>query len=87
MNDMAISHHGCVLLVVTALSAIALCGFFITKTSGFGRYNTSVLVVILAISFGCIALISGFLPGQAFSGLLMAVVGFAGGMVVGKEQS
>lgn len=31
MNDMAISHHGCVLLVVTALSAIALCGFFITK--------------------------------------------------------
>lgn len=60
---------------------------FHNKTSGFGRYNTSVLVVILAISFGCIALISGFLPGQAFSGLLMAVVGFAGGMVVGKEQS
>ena len=74
------------MLCVAALAGGALFGFFKTKTGGFGRYNTSVLVVILAISFGGLALAAGLIREQAFTSLLMAVVGFAGGMVVGKEQ-
>ncbi|MCB1560873.1 MAG: hypothetical protein KDI75_07240 [Xanthomonadales bacterium] len=87
MNEPAASHFACVLLAVTVLGAISLIGYFWTKTKGFGRYNSSVLTVILAICFGAIGLVSGLLPGQAFAGLLMAAVGFAGGMVVGKEQA
>jgi len=74
------------LLIVAVLAGGVLLGFFKTKKDGFGRYNTSVLVVILALSFGMLALVAGLIRDQAFIGLLMAVVGFAGGMVVGKEQ-
>jgi len=86
MSDAATLNLDLALLAVTVLGSIALFGFFKTKASGFGRYNSSVLAVILTITFGAIALVSGLLPGQAFSSMLMAVVGFAGGMVVGKEQ-
>lgn len=74
------------IVVVALLAGGALYGFFKTKTPGFGRYNTSILVIILALSFGSTALIAGLIREQAFSNLLMAVVGFAGGMVVGKER-
>ena len=74
------------MLVVATLSGGALLGFFKTKTSGFGRYNTSALMIIIALSFASIALIAGLMREQAFSSLLMAVIGFAGGMVVGKER-
>ena len=74
------------IVIVALLSGGALCGFFTTKTRGFGRYNTSILVIILALSFGSIALIAGLIREQAFSNLLMAIVGFAGGLVVGKER-
>lgn len=74
------------LVFVAVLGGGTLWGFFRTKTQGFGRYNTSLLVIILALSFGMLALTAGLIREQAFTGLLMAVVGFAGGMVVGKEQ-
>lgn len=74
------------MLIVSVLGGGALYGFFKTKTTGFGRYNASILVIILALSFASIALATGSIREQAFSGLLMAVVGFAGGLVVGKER-
>lgn len=72
--------------IMALLGGGALYGFFRTKTPGFGRYNTSILVIILALSFGSLALIAGAIREQVFSSLLMAIVGFAGGMVVGKER-
>lgn len=72
--------------VVALLGGGALYGFFRTKKPGFGRYNTSILLIILALSFGSTALVAGLISEQAFSSLLMAVIGFAGGIVVGKER-
>lgn len=72
--------------IVALLGGVSLGGFFATKAPGFGRYNTSILAIILALTFGSIALLAGLVGEQAFSNLLLAVVGFAGGMVVGKER-
>lgn len=44
-------------------------------------------MIILALSFSSIGLITGLMREQAFSSLLMAIVGFAGSMVVGKERA
>ncbi len=74
------------MIIVALLSGGAMLGFFLTKTPGFGRYNTAILAIILALSFGSIGLIAGLIREQAFASLLMAIVGFAGGMVVGKER-
>lgn len=74
------------LAIVAALGGGALVGLFKTKQQGFGRYKKSVLIVILALSFGTVALMARLIREQAFVSFLMTVTGFAGGMVVGKED-
>lgn len=76
-----------VIAAAIVLGGGALVGYFTTKTVGFGRFNSSILVLILVLSFGLIALVSGFVSGQAYAQLLIAVAGFAGGLMVGSGKA
>ena len=69
---------------VLAVFACSLLGFFITKGSGFGPYNTSTLVLILVLFVAAMAFFTGKLPNGDFSKILFALVGFAAGLFTGS---
>lgn len=69
------------------LGAIALIGFFITKTKGFGRYATSALLILLATISSVLMFVGGKLEGQIFANIIFAIIGFAGGLFTGKEST
>ena len=71
---------------ILLLGGGALFGFFKTKTEGFGRFTTSVLVLFLALTFSALLLANGNLDSQAFTNVVLGVVGFASGLVVGNNK-
>lgn len=75
------------LIAVFVLGLVALGGFFWTKTKGFGRYATSVLLLVLALIISALFFTAGRLDGQFMANILFAIIGFAGGLFTGKEQS
>lgn len=66
---------------------IALVGFFLTKTKGFGRYATSTLIILLVTISSVLMFVSGKLEGQIFANIIFAIIGFAGGLFTGKKIS
>ncbi len=73
---------------VIAISVIfggAIVGVFSTKVEGFGKYTTSVLVLILALFAASLAFAVGKIEAQPFVSLLFAAIGFAGGLVAKKD--
>jgi hypothetical protein len=75
-------------LIISAsiIFAIALIGFFKTKTDGFGKYNTSTLILLLVLVLCAILFAAGRLSSELFANVVMAIVGFAGGLVVAREK-
>lgn len=68
------------LIILTLFFAFCMGGFFWTKTEGFGRYGVSVLVLTLVLYIGAVAFMMGKVDWQGLSPLLLAIVGFAGGI-------
>lgn len=75
------------MLGVFVIGLAALVGFFMTKTKGFGRFNTSTFLILLAVVISALLYAAGKLDGQIMANLMFAVIGFAGGLFTGKEQS
>ena len=73
-------------LAVFTIGLVALVGFFITKSKGFGRYATSTFLLILVLVLASLFYSSGKLEGQVISNILFAVVGFAGGLFTSKDS-
>lgn len=74
-------------LSVFVLGLVALLGFLVTKTKGFGRYSTSTLLLILVLVFSTLLYASGKIGDQVLANLLFAVVGFAGGLFSSRDKS
>jgi hypothetical protein len=74
-----------VVLGLLILGIAALVGIFMTKTNGFGRFSTSLLLVTLALVIGAVLRAAGLFDGPVFVNILFAVIGFAGGLVTGRE--
>ena len=70
---------------VFLLGAIGLIGFFKTKSSGFGKYTTSILVLLMVLILSTLLFASGRLESTYYTNILMALVGFAGGLINAKE--
>lgn len=73
------------ILGVLVLSLVALIGFFITKTKGFGRFSTSSLLLLLIVLISALLFVAGKLDGQIVSQIFFAVIGFAGGLFTGTD--
>jgi hypothetical protein len=71
---------------VVILFGGAIAGIFTTKTPGWGKYTTCLLVLVLCLFVGTLALSLGKLEAPQFANLLFAVAGYAGGLVTAKEQ-
>lgn len=74
------------MLSVSLLGAISLIGFFITKTEGFGKFNTSTLVLLVVFVLCAVLFSADRVSNELFANIVMAIVGFAGGLVVAREK-
>lgn len=70
---------------LTVLGAAALIGIFVTKTPGFGRYTTSLLLLVLVLFITAMFLATGKIDGALFGNVAFAVAGFAGGLITSKQ--
>jgi len=57
-----------------------------TKTPGFGPYNTSVLVLVLVLFVAALASVLQKIEFQPLVSLLLAVAGFAGGVLTARDK-
>lgn len=64
---------------------VCLIGFFRTKSIGYGKYTTSILVIVMVLFAGLLAIIAGKGEWPAFANLLFTIAGFAGGLVAPKS--
>jgi NhaP-type Na+/H+ or K+/H+ antiporter len=78
--------NGIAVIMISLIFAGTLFGVFKTKTQGFGKYTTSTLVLVLVLFVGSISLALGKVEWQPLSSLLLAVAGYAGGLVAGARD-
>lgn len=64
----------------------AIFGFFRTKTNGFGKYTSGLLLLILVTFTGAVALAIGKIEWPSLANLLFAIAGYAGGLVSPKNE-
>jgi hypothetical protein len=64
-----------------------IVGIFQTSKGGFGRYTTSLIILVLVLFSITLAFVLGKVDGQPFVNILFAVAGYAGGQVAGKKIS
>lgn len=70
--------------LITVLDLVILIGFFITKEKGYGRFNTSVLLLLTVTAFVPLLLVLGKIESRDATNLFFAVIGFAGGLFTAK---
>ncbi len=73
------------MIAVFLIGGGSLIGFFKTKTPGFGRFSTSVLLIIIVVTLASLMYSAGKLDGQVTANILFAVFGFAGGLFTSKN--
>ena len=73
------------MMAIFILGAGSLIGFFKTKTEGFGRFSTSVFLILLVVIMAALLYAGGKLEGQVMANVLFAVFGFAGGLFTSKD--
>lgn len=72
---------------LSALGIAALIGIFRTKTPGFGRYSTSLLLLTLVLFVTGLFLAAGKIESSVFANIAFAIAGFAGGLITAKQNS
>lgn len=74
------------LLGISVLGIAALVGIFVTKTPGFGKYATSLLLLVLVLFIAALCFAAGKIESGVFANVLFAVAGYAGGLITGKQE-
>lgn len=77
--------NSCIALGFIALGIVALIGFFTKMLSGFGKFNTSTLILIMVLTIVPILLVNGSIESSDAVNILFAVAGFAGGLLSSKQ--
>lgn len=71
---------------LSILGIAALIGIFLTKTPGFGRYSTSLLLLTLVLFVAALFLATGKIESSVFANIAFAIAGFAGGLITSKQE-
>ncbi len=69
------------------LSIVTVIGIFKTKTPGFGKYTTSVLILALGLFISSFFFILGKIDGAVFTNIIFVVLGYAGGLISNKSET
>ncbi len=72
--------------VMAGVFLLVLLGFFITKTPGFGRFTTSTLLITLALMIASVAFMFGGVSGDDITKIVIAIIGFSGGLIARKDE-
>ena len=75
-----------VLIGLSVLSTAVIIGIFLTKTPGFGRYTSSLLILVLVLFITSVFRILGEIEPQIYVNVIFAIVGYAGGLITGKIE-
>ncbi len=73
-------------ICLTALGVATVIGIFSTKTPGWGRYSTSTLLLVLALFVAANFLLIGKIEASVFLNIMFAIIGYAGGLIHGKNE-
>lgn len=71
---------------LTVFAVATMTGIFVTKTPGFGKYSTSVVLLTVVVFIASFFLLFGLINSQVFVNILFAVAGFAGGLINAKKE-
>ncbi len=71
---------------LTVFAVATMIGIFATKTPGFGKYSTSVVLLSVVVFIASFFLLFGLINSQVFVNILFAVAGFAGGLISAKKE-
>jgi len=75
------------MLGILIVGLASLVGFFVTKTKGYGRFAASTLLILIVVIISSLMYSAEKLDSQIMANILFAVIGFAGGLFTGKENS
>lgn len=78
--------HYAPLIAVTIVFSIALLGLLKTKKPGWGPYTMSLMILTLVIFTAAVAFALDRIDWPSVSGLLLAVAGYAGGLLSKPED-
>jgi ABC-type multidrug transport system permease subunit len=73
------------LICLTVFGVTALAGIFATKTQGFGKYTTSLLLLVLVLFLSSFFFVLGSITSTMFVNIVFAVTGFGGGLLSAKK--
>lgn len=71
---------------IALLGAVALIGIFATKTPGFGRYTSSLVLLASVLFVTALFLAAGKIESTLFANIAFAIAGFAGGLITTKNN-
>ncbi|MET0001094.1 MAG: hypothetical protein ABW125_17005 [Candidatus Thiodiazotropha lotti] len=71
---------------LTAFSVATMVGIFFTKTPGFGKYTTSVVLLSIVLFTSAFFLLFGLIKSDTFANVLFAIAGYGGGLINGKKS-
>lgn len=81
-----LSTESLLLVVIFIIGGGALLGIFLTKSQGFGKYTTSVILLTLVLVVSAMLLAAGRIDASLFANIAFAVAGFGGGLVAAKVE-
>jgi hypothetical protein len=87
LQDEVMDINHWLLICVFAIGGGTLFGFFVTKTKGFGRFATSVLLLLLVAIMTGVFYAAEKMPLEVASNIFFAIIGFAGGLFTGKKDA
>ena len=73
------------LWALTVFATVTLLGIFVTKTKGFGKYTSSLLLLVIVLFLAAFFLVLGKIEPSMFANVLFAVAGFGGGLLSAKK--
>ncbi|MFQ1828365.1 hypothetical protein ACK38R_20065 [Aeromonas veronii] len=77
------------LLLISSVVILGLVSLHVYKhraEGGFGPYNSSTLIIIIALTTSGVIGLAGVLDKATIGNIIMGVIGFAGGIVAGKKE-
>ncbi len=71
---------------IFVVGMVAMIGFFITKTTGYGRYSTSVFLLLIVLVVSALLLSADKLDKTVLANIFFAIIGFAGGLFTSRDS-
>ena len=68
------------------IGVLVIVLFFATKKEGFGKYNTSTLLLLITFIFSTLLYVNGFIKENSFENIIFAILGFASGLFISNKD-